>query len=108
MVEGFIYKIDSYIRINFDISGFYNDLYRYVFKMSEYEKYFPDNTDAMFGLLYVRYCSSGYLNGEQYTTSVNEEQCTKYARDNKTFSFRIYKLFEQFYANCLNDFELLK
>lgn len=65
MVEWFIYKIDSHIRFNLNIiSGFYNEPYRYVSKMSEYEKYFPDNTDAMFGLLYVRYCSSGYLNGE--------------------------------------------
>ena len=66
----------------------------------EYEKYFPDKIDYIFYLLYVKYLSGGtHLNGKEYT---------KYEEDNETFCLRMSELYHQFYANCLDTFELFK
>lgn len=69
-------------------------------KMKEYEKYFPDGTNYMFDLLYVSYLSGGL--------HYNEKEYTKYEEDNESFSLRMTELYHQFYANCLDTFELFK
>lgn len=69
-------------------------------KIKEYEKYFPDKIDYMFDLLYVKYLSGGI--------HLNEKEYTKYEEDNERFCLRMSELYHQFYANCLDTFELFK